>query len=132
MGDAGIINAKGRKKRQMSEKNMRDVDIRKLLMLTKENNIRNARKSFWAYCCIMVPTLYIIDNWHLHLSCEILQLLYERDLTARKIQRLTKSIAPPWYQEYLLPELDRQKEQLRQTCNGQHSQRQYRDQHYYH
>lgn len=66
--------------------------------ILREMNIRKARDSFWAYCCLLSPDFYKSDRWHLWLICETLQALYERRLTKSLFHDLcTAPNVPKWY-----------------------------------
>ena len=81
-----------KKGKEMSKINAQTVAI------LREMNIRKARDSFWAYCCLLSPDFYKSDRWHLWLICETLQALYERRLTKSLFHDLcTAPNVPKWY-----------------------------------
>ena len=73
-------------------------DLARIVALQRELNIRKARDSFWAFCCMLAPDFYKSDRWHLWLMCETLQALYGRRLTKSLFYSLCHAPnVPAWY-----------------------------------
>jgi predicted phage terminase large subunit-like protein len=78
-------------------------DLARMLVLQREINIRKARESLWAFCCMVSPDFYKSDRWHLWLMCETLQALYERRLTKKLFWDLCHSPnVPSWYPDHVV------------------------------
>lgn len=78
-----------------------EKEEKELLLLMEEANkkrlVTGAQESFWNFCCLLSPDFYSIKYWHLKLICEVLQSLYERNLTGSRFRYLCETIAPSWY-----------------------------------
>ena len=68
-----------------------------LLEAIRQDEIKKARDSFWAFCVNDSPDFYCTENWHLHLICETLQAFYERRLTKEWFAVTCAETAPKWY-----------------------------------
>jgi len=76
---------------------MNRADLERKLLLLREDRIRDARKSFWAYNKLESPDFYTESKWHLKIFSWSLQALYERRLTKESFLAAVEEICPPWF-----------------------------------
>lgn len=69
----------------------------KLLALKREKRIRLARTSLWEFCRAESPKFYTDTEWHLRILCEVLQALYERQLTKQFYWEVCENFAPLFF-----------------------------------
>lgn len=83
-------------------------EMLQLIKLDRESKIRSARKSFWCFCKLMIPSIYTDDKIYLTEICVYLQALYEGTLINPKTNKKFKGILlslPPGHAKSLTVQL---------------------------